>query len=215
VSGGRLQVRFRSAQQRDGGFTLSEMLVVLVIFGIIGGIVATVVRVGLTHQTQIEARNGAMADARKVIQRVDRDIRSAFLDKATTPSAIVLDEYLNGVTAAPTVVTYSVSTTPGASSSQLNYQACATCTAQVLITNLVPTSTSPVFSFGSTYDYSTSQPAADAGTVNNQTCAYVANPTQIKSNCVGVITVHLLVQPPTLNGPVNVGDGGTELRNSA
>jgi prepilin-type N-terminal cleavage/methylation domain-containing protein len=208
VSALRVRDRVRSGQERDGGFTLSELLVVIVIMGIIGGIVGTVVRIGLTHQSQMQVRNSSFADARKVIQRVDRDIRSAFLATGSNSTSIVLDEYVNGLNSAPTVVTYALS------GSTLTYKSCATCTAKTLIRNLVQTSTNPVFTFGSTFSYSSSQPSSDVGVVNKTYCNYVANPSQIDPGCVGTISVHLMVQPATIKQPINIGDGGTELRNS-
>lgn len=214
MTGARGHDRRRLRHDRDGGFSLSELLVVIVLLGVIGGIVGTVVRIGLTHQSQMQVRNSAFADARKVIQRVDRDIRSAYLVSGSSPTSIELAMYLNGASAAPTYVTYAVNSA-GTTLTRYPCQSASSCTGQVMISNLVQTSTNPVFSFKATYTYSSAQPTADVNVVDANSCAYAANPSQIKAGCVGEITVHLMVQPHTINRPIDVGDGGTELRNSS
>lgn len=211
----RVRIPLDRRLKADGGFTLSELLVVIVLFSIIGGIIGTVVRVGLKHQTQMQDRNAAFADARKVIQRVDRDIRAAnpLINTATTPlsaTSIQMYEY-DGTSSTPRVVSYKVVAVSG-TTSKLVYQACGTCAEQVLIQNLVQTSSNPVFSFAPTTDYATTYPSQT--TTNAATCAFTATPTQYDPSCIGTISVHLIVQPATINQPVNISDNGTELRNA-
>jgi prepilin-type N-terminal cleavage/methylation domain-containing protein len=204
----------------DRGFTLSELLVVIVLFSIIGGIVGTVVRVGLKHQAQMQDRSSAFASARTVIQRVDRDIRAADPLDYFSPTTISMSEN-GGVTGSTAgTVTYVVSAVTSTTSQLavypcgLNSASVPICTGRVLISNLVQTGSTPVFSPSSTIGYAA--PVGSAVSVDPSTCQVVnSTPTQYDPSCVGTISVHLLVQPSTINQPVNISDNGTELRNAS
>ncbi len=214
-----IRARLQHQLDRASGFTLSEMLVVIVLFSIIGGIVGTVVRVGLTHQTQLQDRNSAFADARKVIQRVDRDIRAANPLDYFSPTMISMSEN-GGVTGSTAgTVTYVVSAVT-LTTSKLTAYPCGlnaadvpVCTGQVLISNLVQTTSNPVFRPAPITGYVS---PTGAVTVDPSTCKVVnSSPVQYDPNCVGTISVNLLVQPATINQPVNISDNGTELRNAS
>jgi len=203
----------RRRADRDGGFTLSEMLVVIVLFGIIGTIIATTVRMGLKHQTQLQDRNAAFAGVREVIQRVDRDIRAANPLESASATQIQLYENEGASAATGQVVTYAVVAT-SSTTAELTYNAGDGSATRTLITNLVQTSTNPIFSFSPASDYAANQTTAQSLVTNASTCAIRATPTQYDPSCVGMITVHLMAQPSTINQPVNVSDNGTELRNA-
>jgi prepilin-type N-terminal cleavage/methylation domain-containing protein len=195
----------------DSGFTLSEMLVAVVLFGIIGTVVALVVKTGLSHQSQMQDRNAALGSARKVVQRVDRDIRGANLTFAS-PTQIQMSEVnASGVTVTVTYCVQAAGTTYS-----LTYNVGAGCGTQpkTLATNLVDVSTNPVFSFSPTSDYASIQTTAEAAITNASNCTLWADSSKYDPSCVGTITVHLRVKPSSLNQPVDVSDGGTDLRNA-
>lgn len=192
----------------DRGVTLPELLVVMVLFAIVGGIVVTLSVSGLHHQTELQDRSDTLAQARTALERIDRDIRSTYPLLAASPTQLVLQEVQPTVTR---TMTYSVSgnelvvaetDTPLAGGA-------TTSTTKVLLRNLVSTGTNPVFSVTPVTGY-----VAPTGSgVNASTCA-LAGSTSYDPGCVGSITVHVMVQPASLQAPVNLSDNGTELRNA-
>ena len=62
---------------REGGFTLVELLVVLVIFGVIGGFVTATIVSALQTSRRAEARIHALNDLQRGIERVGRELRAA------------------------------------------------------------------------------------------------------------------------------------------
>lgn len=68
----------------DGGFTLVELLVVLVIFGVVGGFVTATIVSALQTSRRAEARIHALNDLQRGIERVGRELRAA--------SPLLLDE---------------------------------------------------------------------------------------------------------------------------
>lgn len=141
----------RRAAKGDAGFTLTELLVVIVLTGIIGSIVATAVTTGLHQQTKVEDRNDALAQARTALQRIDRDVRSSNPLKCASATRLVLAE----VGSSTTYVTYSV-IPQSATHDELVVDSAAptSCSADVtptsrtvLLRDLVNTTTSPVFTF--------------------------------------------------------------------
>jgi prepilin-type N-terminal cleavage/methylation domain-containing protein len=200
----------RPARRRLGldaqdGFTLTEALVVTVLFAIIGTIVTTAAVSGLRHQTQVQSRSDVLAQARTALERIDRDIRSAnpLLSASSTQIAMQVVEPTKTRT-----VTYSVS------GSQLivretdkSTSGVTTSTSKVLLQNLVSSSTSPVFAVSPVIGY-----VAPTGSgVSAATCAMSGG---YDPGCIGAVTVHVVVQPSTLGSPVSVSDNGTELRNA-
>lgn len=76
--------RDRSGQ---GGFTLVELLVTLVIFGVVGGIVTSSTITALRSASASESRIDALQELEIAMQRVTRDLRAA------DPLELVTDEY--------------------------------------------------------------------------------------------------------------------------
>lgn len=143
----------RRAARGDAGFTLTELLVVIVLTGIIGSIVVAAVTTGLHQQTKVEDRNDALAQARTALQRIDRDVRSSNPLKCASATRLVLAE----VGSTTTYVTYSVIAQSATRDEIVVDNAAPTSCATdvtptsrtVLLTNLVNTATNPVFSFSS------------------------------------------------------------------
>jgi prepilin-type N-terminal cleavage/methylation domain-containing protein len=169
--------------ERDGGFTLTELLVVITLTGIIGLIVGTAVITGLRQQTKVQDRSNALADARTALQRVDRDVRSANPLVLACATQIEVKE----VGTTTTTLTYSVIDQTSGRKQLVVDQAAPTgacgsavtpTSRKVLVSDLVNTSTSPVFTFSP-----------------------------------GTVTTSIQVQPTTLAQPVVLSDKGVELRN--
>ena len=204
-----MSIRRRTAAWADDrGVTLTELLVVMVLFAIVGGIVTTASVTGLHHQNEVQDRSDALAQARTALQRIDRDIRSAYPLLSVSPTQLVLREVQPTVTR---TMTYTVS------GNQLVVSEAATATSggatttssKVLLRNLVGTTTNQVFSVKPVTGY-----VAPTGSgVTAATCA-MSGSASYDAGCVGSVTVHVMVQPPTVRAPVNVSDNGTVLRNA-
>jgi prepilin-type N-terminal cleavage/methylation domain-containing protein len=69
---------------RDHGFTLTELLIAIVLLGLVGAAITAVVTTSLHQQTQVQDRGEALTAARNALQRASRDIRRA--DPLLTPT---------------------------------------------------------------------------------------------------------------------------------
>jgi prepilin-type N-terminal cleavage/methylation domain-containing protein len=75
---------------RDGGFTLVELLVVLLLLGVVGSIITTSVITAFTSTRRGEARVHALNDLQRGLERVGRELRAAdplVLEPGMDPSA--------------------------------------------------------------------------------------------------------------------------------
>lgn len=62
---------------RSRGFTLIEMITVIVLFGIIGGVAAYMINNTLQHYADMERRDRLQTSARLAIERIVREVRQA------------------------------------------------------------------------------------------------------------------------------------------
>ena len=69
--------RSRARDPHEEGVTLVELLIVLVLLGIVGSIVVSVITTGLRNSTTITNRTEAIHDVETSLQRVSREIRVA------------------------------------------------------------------------------------------------------------------------------------------
>lgn len=201
----------------DSGFTLTELMVVITLTGIIGSVVTAAATTGLHKQTQIEDRNDALAAVRTTFERVGRDIRSAaYLELAEDNVIKVCEMQASGAK----TMTYSLVADGSKYDLVVDEDDATTCYAttstprarKVVLRNVVNPATSPVFNYTPTSTYS--PPAA--GGVTASTCVITgASPVQYDQKCVGTVTIHLLVYPSTLSAAMDVSDNGTEIRNAA
>ena len=79
------------SKQRDGGFALVELLVVLVILGVVGGVVTSATVTALRSATVTNARVAALSELEIALQRVTRDLRAA------DPIELHSDDYAMGL----------------------------------------------------------------------------------------------------------------------
>jgi prepilin-type N-terminal cleavage/methylation domain-containing protein len=189
------------ARRSDAGFTLTELLVTIVLFAIVGGAITMAATSGLRHQREVQDRGDALAQARTALQRIDRDIRSAAPLAYASRTAIATNQTGSATTnqvcywvqaTSSTTAELRTRTTPYPSSTPC---LAATTSSTVLLRNLVNTDTSPVF---------TPDPS----------CADSSSSGGYDASCVTTITVQISVQPSSLSQPVTVSDNGTELRNT-
>lgn len=193
------------------GFTLPELLVFMVLTGIVGSIIATSIQAGFQQQRRTQDRNQAIAAARDVLNRMDRDVRSnSSYVAAPTATSLTLTEQQ------PTEIvqrTYSVV----ADGNKYRIDVTETDTVsgvsqppstKTLIRNLVDVGPNPVFSYapGPAYPGVTGISSTD--------CSIVAAPTTYSPHCIGFVTIHLRVQPSSLANPVDVSDHGVEVVNA-
>lgn len=197
----------------DAGYTLTELLVILALSGVIGTIVVAATTTGLHKQTQVQDRSDAMSQVRTAMQRVERDIRSSNPLEAARGDQIVVQEVQATVTR---TVTYSV-IADGTKSELVKNEtdvSSSGATTQVPqfveLANIVNPASSPVFTFEPTTTYT---PPADGG-VSATTCAIAGtSPTAYDPTCIGTVVMHLMVQPASLGTPIDITDDGTDLRN--
>lgn len=64
-------------RRNEGGFSLIELLVVLVITGIVGGVVVSAITAGMRSASQTSTRIDATQELEVALQRMSRDIRAA------------------------------------------------------------------------------------------------------------------------------------------
>jgi prepilin-type N-terminal cleavage/methylation domain-containing protein len=202
-----------NGQNGDQGFTLVELLMVILIFGMVSAAVAAVTTSGLHHQRELQDRSDALASARTAVQRIDRDIRSTDqVYKATASMLLLQEEQFSGstVTGSRWVCYYVDTANELVVVGETAPTDCSTSpsgTSKVLVSHLTNTASSPVFSYWQKTVYS-------APGVTPGSCSVGGSPEAFAASCIGTITVHVLTKPSSLKQPVSVTDKGTELRNS-
>ncbi len=83
----RARVRLRGSE----GMTIIELLVVLVVFGVVGSVVASGVIQGLQSSRLAQARVEALADVQKGVARMSREVRAACPVRTATATEVVVD----------------------------------------------------------------------------------------------------------------------------
>ena len=87
--------RLRSSRsgRRDAGYSLVEMLVVVVILGVVSAVVSAAIISSLRVQQVTESNVTSMAGARTAIERMSRDIRTANPLRTAQANVISFDMY--------------------------------------------------------------------------------------------------------------------------
>lgn len=197
----------RHTECGDGGWSLAELLVVIVLFGIIGSIVAVAAKTALGHQNKLQDRTDTLAQMRTAMQRVERDIRSS--DGFGTMRSDLVTTVQQQAGGSQTV-TYSLQ--PDGTSYDLVVDAGGS--TKTLLTNVVNPTSSPVFTYSPAVGYPPDGVAVSG--INPTDCSETGTtPTAYAGSCIGVVTVHFMVQPPSLPEPIDLTDNGTEARNAS
>ena len=80
-----------SENVEEGGFTLVELLVVILILGIIGAFTTTSLVQGLKVSNEADRRIQALTELQQAGERVSRELRMACSVEVAQPDAVVLD----------------------------------------------------------------------------------------------------------------------------
>ena len=91
-----MRTMIRNRTQDDGGFTLVELLVVMLIMGIVGAFTMTSLVQGLQVSNDADRRIQALTDLQQSGQRVSRELRMACLVTTASPDVAVLDLLRDG-----------------------------------------------------------------------------------------------------------------------
>jgi type II secretory pathway component PulJ len=73
------------AARRQGGFTLTEMLISMLFIGVLFGLFATVVGSTIRHNDEVTKMTTLQAEARAVLDQLAQDLRSAYTGDETVP----------------------------------------------------------------------------------------------------------------------------------
>ena len=82
--------------QDDGGFTLIEILVVMMLIGVVAAVTASITSQGMTATRDTQKRVALSQDLQRETERIARDLRVADTLRATSASSVVLDLYRGG-----------------------------------------------------------------------------------------------------------------------
>jgi prepilin-type N-terminal cleavage/methylation domain-containing protein len=199
----------------DSGFTLTELLVVMTLSGILGGIVVVAATTGLHKQTQVQDRADALSQTRTALQRIDRDIRSSNPLALAQDNEIVLIETQATVTRTMTYSLVPDGTTYDLEQDESDVTNTGAAMPEVapveLLRNVVNPAGSPVFQYVKSPTYT----VPSDGSVDASCVIAGKSPVTYDPTCIGTVVVHLEVEPPSLSGPVDMTDNGTDLRNPA
>ena len=116
----------RPASSDAAGYTLVELLVVIMLLGVVGGIVSTLAIGGMrtTRQSQNRAYSSEAIQAQ--IERMARDIRVADPIRAASSTSLTVDNYRNSTTCVRETWTVSSGTL---TQTAVTYPAWSNCTA--------------------------------------------------------------------------------------
>lgn len=83
-------------RSEEGGFTLVELLVVMVIIGVVGSIVVAGVTRGMRTGTEVQNRVEALTATQVAIERASREMRAADPVRSVTDDRLTLDVRRDG-----------------------------------------------------------------------------------------------------------------------
>lgn len=217
--------RFRGA---DSGYSLAEMMVVILMFTLVAGSITAVVITTLKHQNSLADRASVLARTRNSLEQVDRDIRSAnplcyatgseFVAWESAPVGAIVDykfdttrHTLTYTRYTPTVtqngalnptISCPIATTTGTGTTTTTEYESAISVSRSILTNVTSGSfTAYVAQATAPTFYS----CAGTGATTPNYPAATAMPT--------AMIVNVSVQPASLSKPVSTSDCGTYIRN--
>jgi prepilin-type N-terminal cleavage/methylation domain-containing protein len=194
------------------GFTLVEMLVTILIFGIVAIAITGATIVGFHTDEKTNYRNQAIASGRTALERLDRDIRDADPLVSVSPTTMVLKEQTSAAQNMTRQVTYQlvngkitvneIDTTPAGCITGCTTTTLPQTTLLANVVNNTSIAAQAVFTLDT---------AATTVTQGGQPLVLNGANVTLEDETV---TVDLMIQPSNLAAPVSVTDNGTNVRNA-
>lgn len=134
----------------QSGFTLVELLVVIILMGVIGAIFTSGMMSAMRADRRTRARVGVQGDLAKGVDRMTKQIRVASPVVAFSPTSLSVETYRGGIRYR---YTYTYNTTAKTVTEQLDRYATATAvtpvssTTQTLLTNVSNGTSVPMFAY--------------------------------------------------------------------
>jgi len=75
----------------EGGYSLPELLIVMVLLGVIGSVVTNSVVQGMQSTRRAQDRVAALTDLEKSVARIGRELRAACPVRTSTPTQVTVD----------------------------------------------------------------------------------------------------------------------------
>ena len=229
-------------EARDRGFTLTEMLVTIMVFSLVTGSITAVVVTTMKHQNSLSDRASAIASVRNAIEQVDRSVRSANpLCYATGTEITMLETNpKSGVSNATIIVDYTLSgssliytqySTTQVAAQALNPQKPAALSCSLSTLSALTNPSVPIYEYQqlttrtilrNIVTTGTSAVFLDASaTTNFDECPQVGSTTGTAPNAttaaaaqqISTLAVNLSVKPKSLSKAVRISDCGTYLYN--
>lgn len=217
----------------DAGYSLAEMLVVIIMLTLVTGSITAVVITTLKRQNTLATRGSVLASIRNSLEQVDRDIRSANPLCYVSPTEVVAYEAddhppqivdytfdsqqqtltetrysadVNG-TLNPSIIC-AVPQVTGTGTITTDYHELGVKASRTVLSDVI------AGSFGSyTSDELSATTLADCTATGADTSTTYA--TTAAAASVGAMTVTVTVHPAHLNTPLTTSDCGTYVRNLA
>jgi hypothetical protein len=178
--------------QRDDGFSLVEMFVVIGLMATVTAMVSTAVITGLRSQRRVDGRSTSLDQVRAAMQRVTREIRDEDTVLLAQSSTLEFQQ-----TNASRIRCYTVTTSGGTSSlvvytTSLTYAtpcvAGASNKATTVLPSLANSSAQPVFAYTPKIGFTPS-----SNTVSATTCAITGtSPTTYAPDCPATVTLRFV-----------------------
>lgn len=211
----------------EAGFTLIEMLTVMVLGAIIGVAVTSAMISGLRSQTRVDAHQTSLEQTRVAMQRVTREVRNAgpkgVLSAYDNEIVVAQDRGSNAYRTMDFKITTSagirtlvlVETDYSGSGCSIASTTASTCVASAprtttVLPSIANDSTTPLFAYTPWTGYTPKSSAVTAST-----CVWSGySPTRYAPECPGKVTIHLmqLISGAPSNRPTDLSDT-VELRN--
>ena len=166
-------MRLRARLADEGGVTLVELLVVIVLMSVVGGAMARGMVSGMKATVATQGRFEALGELQKSVDRMTRELRAAEpLVAHSTGNTVVVDTY-RGDLASPSGWRYTIRYCPTEKKIVMRREAtsvayaaitCSTTTAPVLIDNVTYAAGESLFKFYTQNGITAVDPPAPAGT---------------------------------------------------
>lgn len=188
----------------DGGVTLVELMMAILLSSIVGGIATTAIVQSFHRQSEIDARSQAVQTVRQALERTMREIRQADPLLAVGTDHLVLQEQSANGDARK--LTYSVVSSGSNTSLVLDEVDTPASGSPVTL----PTRTVAQHLVNGSAVFSVLVPVANwqATSAVNADCSLKADPASYDADCAGIVQVHLVVDPVKASGSSTCAGSG-------